>query len=155
MRVYGKYLIYLADDSAKIPAVLHGAMTNLLIFHPFLLLNGNYRAVKKLGPILKPTPEDDPAIGDAAGSDFSPLTEPEVMTGHIVKERLLLLLAHPGLQNHLLRYQNLLDLVVSRGSIWLTAGMERSNRSSPPSCISTTRRYSSHVRRGGADRGGI
>jgi hypothetical protein len=45
--------------------------------------------------------------------NFGPITEEQLMAGHIVRERLLRLLEHPGLKNHLLRRKNLLPLVVS------------------------------------------
>lgn len=104
--------------SAKVPAVLHGSITNLLIFHPFLEMNENYRAIKKLGPVptdVVEEEEEEPAIGDSStsGFDFRAMTEQELMTGHIVKERLIQLLDHPALQNHLLRATNLLALIVS------------------------------------------
>jgi hypothetical protein len=105
--------------SAKVPAVIHGSITNLLIFHLFLEMNENYRAIKKLGP--------EPAIGDSSSSefDFRAMTEQELMTGHVVKERLIQLLDHPALQNHLLKSSNLLALIVSQSLIKLISGMER------------------------------
>ncbi|KAI9634557.1 uncharacterized protein MKK02DRAFT_9015, partial [Dioszegia hungarica] len=125
------YMKVLTDAGlcAKVPAVLHGSITNLLVFHPFLELNENYRAIKKLGPLPGSAPapaptsdpapaedEDDPAIDDNGGTgltgfDFRPITEPELMNGHIVKERLLQLLDHPALQNHLLKARNLLAMI--------------------------------------------
>lgn len=121
--------------------MLHGSITNLLLFHPFLELNENYRAIKKLGPLptapAAPIPEPDQAdpsgtttlagveeeddhdstIDDddgsgATGYDFGPMTEQELMTGHVVKERLIQLLEHPALQNHLLKSKNLLAILV-------------------------------------------
>lgn len=52
--------------------------------------------------------------GEATASDlaFRPMTEAELMTGHLVKERLIAMLDHPGLQNHLLKCKNLLALIV-------------------------------------------
>ncbi|WVR05664.1 hypothetical protein IAU60_002686 [Kwoniella sp. DSM 27419] len=127
---------------AKVPAVLHAAITNLLVFHRFLDKNPNYRALvgrpmteaEMISPALRlpaelnapmdiddDSPEDlvtetaqDPSTTDLTsfagwGFNFEPLSETELMAGHIVRARLLMVLDHPGLQNHLLRTMNLLS----------------------------------------------
>lgn len=61
---------------------------------------------------------DDPSIapGPATASDwgltFSELNEEQLMNGFILRERLVKLLDHPSLTNHLLRAKNLLPLLV-------------------------------------------
>ena len=54
-----------------------------------------------------------PATAHEWGLSFARLTETELMSGLVVKDRLLTLLEHPGLTNHLLRAKNLLHLLVS------------------------------------------
>lgn len=112
------------------PAIIHGAVTNLLLFHRFLDQNETYRSMMKLPPLLKAEecnlPDDDAGeaaddadddaasgIGRAWDFDFPPLTEGELMAGHIVKERMIKILDHPSLVNHLLKNKNLLALIVS------------------------------------------
>ncbi|WWC87968.1 uncharacterized protein L201_002870 [Kwoniella dendrophila CBS 6074] len=134
MHYFMKVLVQLGL-CAKVPAVLHASITNLLIFHRFLDQNPNYQSlvgkpIKALGGEAEPEsieidPEDegdeqesgdeqvDPSLADTQHMtdmvfDFSPLTEANLMSGHIVKQRLLTMLEHPGLQNHLLRTKNLL-----------------------------------------------
>lgn len=123
--------------SAKIPAVLHASITNLLVFHKFLEQNENYRAhterkqvpateIAPVAPELDSIDVDDeqadndtsvtlgPATAGDWGLSFATLTEAELMSGLVVKARLLKLLDHPALTNHLLRAKNLLPLLVSR-----------------------------------------
>jgi len=87
---------------------------------------------------------DDPSIapGPATASDwgltFSELTEEQLMNGFILRERLLKLLDHPSLTNHLLRAKNLLPLLVrlSLYFIWSHTdikGLEVGCRTSPSS----------------------
>jgi hypothetical protein len=105
-------------------------MTNLLVFHAFLDQNENYRATKagmaaavseaQLGVTgsVEADEADDPSIapGPATASDwgltFTELTEEQLMNGFIIRERLVKLLDHPSLTNHLLRAKNLLPLLV-------------------------------------------
>nr|XP_018264916.1 uncharacterized protein I303_03097 [Kwoniella dejecticola CBS 10117]OBR87074.1 hypothetical protein I303_03097 [Kwoniella dejecticola CBS 10117] len=111
---------------AKVPAVLHASITNLLVFHLFLDQNPNYCAL--VGKPLQSANDDndegadepesgdeymDPALDDGSkfanwGFDFPVLSEADLMAGHAVKQRLLRMLDHPKLQNHLLRTKNLL-----------------------------------------------
>ena len=116
--------------------MLHAAVTNLLVFHKFLDQNDHYRAhsegkqtsrpaIAPVAPELDSIDADDeradndtsvpagPATAHEWGLSFPPLTETELMTGLVVKDRLLKLLEHPGLTNHLLRAKNLLPLLVS------------------------------------------
>ena len=115
-----------ADGSVKLPMIQHGATTHLLVFHKYLELNPNYRSLKQLPPlptksrpapkVAKPTDDaEDDQIGTGQNLDIdrSPLTEQELVDGAIVKERLVRILDHPGLTNHLLRDRNLLELLVS------------------------------------------
>ena len=107
-----------------------------MVFHKFLDQNEHYRAhtdgveaskpaIAPVAPELDSIDADDeradndasvttrPATANEWGLTFSTLTELELMTGLVVKERLLKLLDHPGLTNHLLRVKNLLPLLVS------------------------------------------
>lgn len=116
--------------------MLHAAVTNLLVFHRFLNQNDHYRAHSEGKEMWRPTfepvaPELDsidadderadndtsvptgPATAHEWGLSFARLTESELMSGLVVKDRLLKLLEHPGLTNHLLRAKNLLPLLVS------------------------------------------
>jgi len=106
-------------------------MTNLLVFHAFLDQNENHRATKAGMAAAEPQAQlgvtgsveadeaDDPSIapGPATASDwgltFTELTEEQLMNGFIIRERLVKLLDHPSLTNHLLRAKNLLPLLVS------------------------------------------
>lgn len=132
--------------SAKIPAVIHGAITNLVIFHKFLEENSGYRAsqgkeiaaVPATGDGMPPVlnteeavpeeekgdeEEEDGEQGDSFtnnslpisdwGLDFTPLIEEELMAGHVPRQRILSILDHPNLTNHLLGTKNLLILLVS------------------------------------------
>ena len=105
-------------------------MTNLLVFHAFLDQNENHRATKAGMAAAEPQAQlgvtgsveadeaDDPSIapGPATASDwgltFTELTEEQLMNGFIIRERLVKLLDHPSLTNHLLRAKNLLPLLV-------------------------------------------
>nr|XP_019011884.1 uncharacterized protein I206_02720 [Kwoniella pini CBS 10737]OCF50665.1 hypothetical protein I206_02720 [Kwoniella pini CBS 10737] len=118
---------------AKVPAVLHASVTNLLVFHRFLEQNPNYCAL--IGKPLQSTDdanedgadepdsgdEDiDPSLDDGSkfvdwGFNFPTLTEADLMAGHAVKQRLLKMLDHPKLQNHLLRRKNLLPALGWQG----------------------------------------
>ena len=48
------------------------------------------------------------------GLSFGALTERDLSDGFIIKTRLVKLLDHPNLQNHLLKMRNLVSLLVSR-----------------------------------------
>jgi hypothetical protein len=117
--------------SAKVPAIIYASVTNLLVFHTFLEKNQNYRAIMNLDRLVPDPPEpevpviaenevDEDAVvsnevnpGAGWGFEFTPLTEADVMAGYLVKERLLQLLDHPMLKNHLLKNKNLLPTIVS------------------------------------------
>ena len=57
---------------------------------------------------------DDEVIGKPTDwtLEFPPLSEHDLMSGHILKPRLLWLLDHPQLKNHLLARKNILPLLV-------------------------------------------
>ena len=117
--------------------IQHGATTNLLIFHKYLERNPSYRSLKQLGPLPVVRPrstaqqdeDDDDETGNASNLNFerTPLSESDLMTGIIVKDRLIQILDHPGLTNHLLRDKNLLELLVrsSAGSADIRDGISR------------------------------
>lgn len=137
--------------SGKVPVVTHSSVTNLLIFHKYLDQNAHYRASMRLPPLTNmdaaPAVRGDPATDFAftAQADdedlddddddavsqvdpgwslsFGPLTEEELMVGHLVKERLIKLLDYPSLRNHLLKRKNLLQLLVSN-QISLRLGLD-------------------------------
>jgi len=127
--------------SAKVPVVTHSSVTNLLIFHRYLEQNAHYRASMRMrplpgagsGPSTAPVnqqadsstlPVDDDDVEDEDDDNispvdpgwdlsFGPMTEEELMVGHVVKERLIKLLDFPSLKNHLLKRKSLLQLLVS------------------------------------------
>lgn len=122
--------------SAKVPTVLHASVTNLLVFHKFLERNVNYIAHTKTSEDAEPEPapvapeldsidaDDEKADNDTSvaagpstagdwGLSFATLTEADLMSGLVVQDRVVKLLNHPGLTNHLLRAKNLLPLLVS------------------------------------------
>lgn len=127
--------------SAKVPVVTHASVTNLLLFHRFLDQNPHYRASMRLPPLepnqtaasetmaaneelAVPVVDDEDGDEDDDEDDltrptsdwelnFGPMSEEELMVGHVVKDRLLRLLDHPELRNHLLKRKNLLLLLVS------------------------------------------
>lgn len=104
--------------SIKIPIIQHATLTNLLVFHRFVEQNEYYRAAAPKG--TKPTQDavTDAEIYDDVESPedwklaFGPITESELMTGVAVKERLVKLLGHSKLANHLLKERNLLPWLV-------------------------------------------
>ncbi|WRT65885.1 uncharacterized protein IL334_002836 [Kwoniella shivajii] len=134
MHYYMKVLVQLGL-CAKIPAILHAAVTNLLVFHRFLDQNYNYRALIGKPLPVAPTdtagkgsavdaeerpneqdsedeqedPSNDPTSLDDLGLDFPPLTEADLMAGHVVKQRLLQILDSSKLKNHILGTKNLLE----------------------------------------------
>jgi hypothetical protein len=113
-----------ADESFKLPMIQHGSTTHLLVFHKYLEQNASYRSMKQLPPLPAVRPRlnasngDDDAEDDQTGNaqgldiDRTPLTESDLMAGIIPKQRLIQILDHPGLTNHLLRDKNLLELLV-------------------------------------------
>lgn len=143
----------------------HASVTNLLLFHRFLEQNAHYRASMRLPPLEPEQPaaiEAAPAIeelttpnlpgDDEEGDedeeedltrptsdwnlDFGPMSEEELMVGHVIKDRLLRLLDHPELRNHLLKRKNLLVLLVSHAQCYsgiaLIAGMAGPPHASSP-----------------------
>ncbi|EIW72900.1 hypothetical protein TREMEDRAFT_26114 [Tremella mesenterica DSM 1558] len=114
----------------KIPSLIHGSVTSLLIYRSFVHQSDAYlnyerqrKALEEIGPITGGVTKDsttdtsaDTAHATSKFGGFPPLTEAEVATGHVVQERLLKLLDHPSLENHLLRMVNLLELIGWRGA---------------------------------------
>lgn len=122
---------------------MHAALTNLLVHHKFLEKNEEYQLWQRriaatsgvpAGRTTEPatelaTAEDDdngPTVEeDDAGEDagpkrpslddlnFSELTDEMALNVGVVRERLLMLLDHPGLENHLLRTNNVLYILAS------------------------------------------
>lgn len=116
--------------SVKVPAIKHASITNLLLFHRFVDQNENYRAIAKTDPLQAAYSmedkgdeiaiDNDPESVDAFGLGFAPMTDSDLMIGLVAKERLMKLLDHPMLKNHLLKERNLLALLVrcaSRGRL--------------------------------------
>lgn len=103
--------------SAKIPVVLHGSITHCLIFHRYIEQNSHFKAIAaQKSAVEKASNDADRSIGatnDLTGLGFCLLSEADLMSGHVVKERIVRLLDHPSLNNHLLRARNLLSLLVS------------------------------------------
>jgi hypothetical protein len=130
VRTFSRVPAIVADTlySAKVPAIMYSSITNLLIFHRFLDDNENYRSLTnkplkaKIAPIVVTSTEDgeddagldkEPDVTKGLGFDFGPISEPDLSAGVIVKDRLLKLLDHPMLKNHLLKNKNMLPLIVS------------------------------------------
>lgn len=107
------------------PATYHGAVTNILIYHRFLDQNENYRNYERqqkailslksgqAGQADEPEDKDLTSAG-LTGHEFPPLKESELVTGHVVQERLVQLLDSPSLANHLLKLVHIVELVVGR-----------------------------------------
>ncbi|KAL1410906.1 hypothetical protein Q8F55_001849 [Vanrija albida] len=118
---------------AKIPATVHGSSTSVLVYRRFVEQNVHYlaniaRDVKTEPPTAPATPaqydDDDEVLETAEGSEartifnpndlgfnFQPFSELELNVGHIPKERLIRVLDHPSLKNHLLGNHHLLGLI--------------------------------------------
>ncbi|BEJ18080.1 hypothetical protein CspHIS471_0703570 [Cutaneotrichosporon sp. HIS471] len=121
---------------AKIPASLHGANTSILVFRKFLDQNPNYRAHMRKSsqePEVKDehkeedaedaaVPEEDGEV-ENLGFNFAPFSEMELGAGHIPRERLIRVLDHPGLKNHLLGNHHLLQVLG-----WPTQGYKNRHR---------------------------
>jgi hypothetical protein len=111
----------LTDISVKVPDTMYASNTNCLIYHPFILDNPNYRAHARLPPLSSETDASlDVTEGteqDIWGLSFTPLTENDLIAGHLVKERFIKVLDHPALTNHLLKNRNLLAVLV--GGTWV------------------------------------
>lgn len=121
---------------AKIPASLHGANTSILVFRKFLDQNPNYKAHMRKSshePEVKdehkeedgeaePEPEEDGEV-ENLGFNFTPFSEMELVAGHIPRERLIRVLDHPGLKNHLLGNHHLLQVLG-----WPTSGYKNRHR---------------------------
>ena len=107
-----------AGLSAKVPAVHHSALTHLLVFHRFVQQNESFRAVTHRGQFLAQDDGYDHAVIDIPeGPDdwkiaFGPMNWSDLHAGIMLKERLVKLLDHPGLKNHLLKERNILLLLV-------------------------------------------
>lgn len=128
-------------DSVKVPYVRHSTVTNILLFHQFMNENHIYQAairesaastltvpasaVDQSSVVDEDEDEDDAMADDdedAASTqqpedgwnlDFPLLRADEIYAGHEVRERLIRILDHPNLKNHLLKATNLLHLLVS------------------------------------------
>jgi hypothetical protein len=122
---------------AKIPASMHGSSTNVLVFRRFLEQNPHYCAHR-----ARDSGDDDltlttPVVPVAAGDDeddseearthggaqnlgfnFSPFSELELAVGRIPKERIIRVLEHPGLKNHLLGNHHLLQVIGWPDDTW-------------------------------------
>ena len=113
-------------------------MTNVLVYHRFLDSNENYRGLFAhlnaedqpktttsntydglIDPALDEEDQIEEDLADAESTnvgwdiDFPLLSEDELAVGNVVKERLMYLLDHPNLKNHLLKARNLLQVLVS------------------------------------------
>lgn len=119
---------------AKIPASLHGANTSVLVYRKFLDQNPNYRAHMRMTSQepeakeekdvdeLEAEPVEDGEV-ENLGFNFTPFSEMELVAGHIPRERLIRVLDHPGLKNHLLGNHHLLQVLG-----WPTTGYKNRHR---------------------------
>lgn len=110
----------------KVPATYHGAVTNILIYHRFVDQNENFRNYDRQqkailgiqsgqdGQLADPE-ESNPTSAGLTGNEFPPLKEIELVTGHVVQERLVQLLDSPSLANHLLKMVHIVEIVGWRG----------------------------------------
>lgn len=120
----------------RLSQTIRNSIGSILVHYKFLHLNSAYLSLCRLNPELQDTlppdvslshmtrNEDNDDFVNEAGEeedqsvnklrlDFSPLTETEASSGHIIRERLLKTLDHPELKNHLLRQRGLLYALVS------------------------------------------
>ncbi|ORY28627.1 hypothetical protein BCR39DRAFT_534519 [Naematelia encephala] len=127
MHYYLKILMEL-ELIVRVPVSLYSSITNLVLFHRFKHLNDNWNAAraKLLGidPLSLRAQDGNAPPGVSAGDDeasassvkhlglsFTPLNELDLAQGFIPQQRLLQILDHPALENHLLRNKFLLSLV--------------------------------------------
>jgi hypothetical protein len=122
---------------AKIPASMHGSSTSVLVYRRFLEQNPHYLAYKAhekpdgsttrtgtpaqgQGDVEEVETEDAKTHGAAQdlGFNFMPFSELELVAGRIPKERLLRVLDHPGLKNHLLGNHHLLQVIGWPADTW-------------------------------------
>lgn len=120
---------------AKIPASMHGSSTSVLVYRRFLEQNPHYCAqrardsgedITRMSTPLNPTGDDEDDDEDAKshggaqylGFNFSPFSELELVAGRIPKERLIRVLEHPGLKNHLLGNHHLLQVIGWPDDTW-------------------------------------
>ncbi|OWZ55564.1 hypothetical protein C368_02504 [Cryptococcus neoformans 125.91] len=115
----------------RLSQTIRNSIGSILVHYKFLHLNSAYLSLCRLNPELQDTlpldvslshmtrnEDNDDFVNEADEEedqsvnklrlDFSPLTETEVSSGHIIRERLLKTLDHPELKNHLLRQRGLL-----------------------------------------------
>lgn len=120
----------------RLSQTIRNSIGSILVHYKFLHLNSAYLSLCRLNPELQDTLPLDVSLSHMARNednddfvneadeeedqsvnklrlDFSPLTETEVSSGHIIRERLLKTLDHPELKNHLLRQRGLLYALVS------------------------------------------
>lgn len=99
------------------------------MFHRFAGENEAYRSFNYIRSALPVAQDDNDYVEGDNDADnvhdwelsFGPMAESELMSGHLVKERLVKLLDHSMLKNHLLKSKNLLTLLVSlplRTEVW-------------------------------------
>lgn len=121
---------------AKIPASMHGSSTSVLVYRRFLEQNPHYRAyiARDAGTAMPPTQPTAPATqadgevdseeakahggAQELGFNFSPFTELELVAGRIPKDRLVRVLHHPNLKNHLLGNHHLLQVIGWPENTW-------------------------------------
>ncbi|OWZ70764.1 hypothetical protein AYX14_03820 [Cryptococcus neoformans] len=115
----------------RLSQTIRNSIGSILVHYKFLHLNSAYLSLCRLNPELQDTLPPDVSLSHMTRNednddfvnesdeeedqsvnklrlDFSPLTETEVSSGHIIRERLLKTLDHPELKNHLLRQRGLL-----------------------------------------------
>lgn len=120
----------------RLSQTIRNSIGSILVHYKFLHLNSAYLSLCRLNPELQDTlpldvslshmtrnEDNDDFVNEADEEEdqsvnklrlgFSPLTETEVSSGHIIRERLLKTLDHPELKNHLLRQRGLLYALVS------------------------------------------
>jgi hypothetical protein len=110
--------------------VMHASITNLVVYHSFLHQCPVWKSIHNQQDEAQGTAQavdnadaheadsdDGEEDGQAASTDwgfnFGPISDHELRAGHVVKERLIRLLDHQDLENHLLRRANLIPLLVS------------------------------------------
>nr|ODO02333.1 hypothetical protein L204_01066 [Cryptococcus depauperatus CBS 7855] len=111
----------------QLDTTANGSLSGLLIHYKFLHLSPKYLSLCRLYPelqdtlppdmaaslqsqeetVIDPTAEAELTI-EQWGLGFSPLTEEDLSSLHVLKERLLKILEHPNLKNHLIKYKGLL-----------------------------------------------
>ncbi|WVQ85486.1 hypothetical protein IAT38_007651 [Cryptococcus sp. DSM 104549] len=128
----------------KFRTVILMSATNILVFHKFLHLNTDYIALARRfddiperldqdqaqqaiedidlddQAVAQPEQKVNPNVDDLTlfnqwGFKFTSFTESELLAGHVVQQRVLEILGHPHLKNHLLRPLHLLSVIGWKG----------------------------------------